>query len=104
MSERTVFEGTWEEIAARAPEFAGRRVRLTVLSQQQAADSSLDGSQPFWANIRPEELLDRLGAKPVTNVEAYLKTLPHLGDEVTELWQAIADDRARRRSLAESAG
>lgn len=24
-------EGTWEEVAAHAPEFAGRRVKLTVL-------------------------------------------------------------------------
>ncbi len=26
-------EGTWEEVAAHAPELAGRRVRLTVLPQ-----------------------------------------------------------------------
>lgn len=28
-----VLEGTWEEIARRAPEFVGRRVRLVVLSE-----------------------------------------------------------------------
>lgn len=28
-------EGTWEEVAARAPELVGRRVRLTVLSVEE---------------------------------------------------------------------
>jgi len=28
-------EGTWEEVAARAPELVGRRVRLTVLSAEE---------------------------------------------------------------------
>lgn len=37
-------EGTWEEIAARAPELAGRRVRLTVLApelERQGEDATL---------------------------------------------------------------
>lgn len=33
-------EGTWEEVAAHAPELAGRRVRLTVLPSQPAAEKS----------------------------------------------------------------
>lgn len=38
-------EGTWEEVATHAPELAGRRVRLTVLSaedQRQTADNPED--------------------------------------------------------------
>jgi hypothetical protein len=31
-------EGTWEEILSRGREFAGKRVRLTVLSEQFAPD------------------------------------------------------------------
>ncbi len=29
-------EGTWEEVVAHAPELAGRRVRLTVLPEEEA--------------------------------------------------------------------
>ena len=29
--ERKIIEGTWEEIVRRAPEFAGHRLRITVL-------------------------------------------------------------------------
>lgn len=32
-------EGTWEEVAAHAPELAGRRVRLTVLSVEEMKDN-----------------------------------------------------------------
>ena len=30
-----VLEGTWEEIVKHAPEFVGRRLRVTVLSKEQ---------------------------------------------------------------------
>src|SRR5262245_47110885 len=33
----TEIEGTWEEVAARADELAGRRVRLTVLPEKKSA-------------------------------------------------------------------
>ncbi len=33
-------EGTWEEVAAHAPELAGRRVRLTVLAPPGAGQST----------------------------------------------------------------
>jgi hypothetical protein len=32
--EQRSFEGTWEEILHHAPEFAGQRVRLTLLSNE----------------------------------------------------------------------
>jgi hypothetical protein len=31
-----ILEGTWEEIASHAPELRGRRVRLTVLPDEEA--------------------------------------------------------------------
>lgn len=34
--EQRSFEGTWEEILRYAPELAGRRVRLTVLSNESS--------------------------------------------------------------------
>ena len=30
-----VFEGTWDEIVKHAPEFSGRRLRVTVLEEQK---------------------------------------------------------------------
>ena len=33
--ETLVLEGTWEEIAKHAPEFTGRRLRVTVLEEQK---------------------------------------------------------------------
>ena len=35
-------EGTWEEVAAHAPEFAGRRVRLSVLPETLDASDAVD--------------------------------------------------------------
>ena len=37
-------EGSWEEIAARAGDFAGRRLRVTVLADEGAA-AGLDGNE-----------------------------------------------------------
>ena len=33
--ETLVLEGTWEEIAEHAPEFSGRRLRVTVIDDQK---------------------------------------------------------------------
>ena len=35
-----VLEGTWEEISKHAPEFNGRRLRVTVLSDEQKPQSN----------------------------------------------------------------
>lgn len=32
-----IFEGTWEEVAAHAEDFAGKQVRLTVLNETPSA-------------------------------------------------------------------
>jgi hypothetical protein len=41
-----IFEGTWEEVAAHAEDFAGKQVRLTVL----------DEAPPTWLVARREKL------------------------------------------------
>jgi hypothetical protein len=38
--EQRSFEGTWEEILRHAPELVGRRVRLTVLSNESSKPQS----------------------------------------------------------------
>jgi hypothetical protein len=35
--EQRSFEGSWEEILRRAPEFTGQRVRLTILSHESSS-------------------------------------------------------------------
>jgi hypothetical protein len=40
MTPLTELEGTWEEILARAPELAGRRVRLFILPSGAAQEAS----------------------------------------------------------------
>ncbi len=40
MEQRTI-EGTWEEILLHAPELAGQRVRLTVLSNENSNPQNL---------------------------------------------------------------
>lgn len=67
MKQRT-FEGTWEEILLHAPELVGQRVKLTVLSSEQAEpqqsvalDQILKGRvgrvrfQPFNLSARTKE-------------------------------------------------
>lgn len=65
------YEGTWEEIAAHAPDFAGRRLRLTVLDTEAAAAEELPPLErrlqelasrvppEEWARL-PTDLTDRL--------------------------------------------
>jgi hypothetical protein len=86
-------ERTWEEILAYGSQLAGRRVRLTVLPCAARADPrTSDESRgfPFWETAKPEEVLARLGAKAVTDVIAFLKSLP-IEKGADDLWEAIAE-------------
>lgn len=40
----TVVEGSWEEIARRAPEFIGRRLRLLVLDREATSPANNQGA------------------------------------------------------------
>ena len=47
-----VIEGTWEEVALHAAELAGRRVRLTVLSEAHERESDAAVIEPERSRIR----------------------------------------------------
>ncbi len=53
--EQRIIEGTWEEVARRGDELAGRRVRLTVLDEltTPAAHERATAAKPI-----PEDLID----------------------------------------------
>lgn len=44
--QQQIYEGTWEEIAQHAAELRGRRLRLTVLSEQNPFDAAASLEQP----------------------------------------------------------
>jgi hypothetical protein len=45
--EPETYEGTWEELAAQAARFTGRRVRVTVISEQAGASTDLSERYAF---------------------------------------------------------
>ena len=66
------YEGTWEEIASHASEFAGRRLRLIVIEPESDVPDVLDGTieqrlmgiaaripAEEWSRL-PTDLTDRL--------------------------------------------
>jgi hypothetical protein len=66
MEQRT-FEGTWEEILLHAPELAGRRIKLTVLTNEDpnhqstnTLDKLLEG-RVGRVRFQPSDLSDRTG-------------------------------------------
>ena len=74
-------EGTWEEVAAHAPELAGRRVRLTVLSLPSEAleeDSSSESR-----NSTAESLLKFAGT--------------WVGDDLQECLQTVIETRSQAK-------
>ena len=71
-SRQQEYEGTWEEVAAHAPEFAGRRVRLTLLDdekpshttpklsiEQKLAELAAEVPPEEWDSL-PKDLSDQL--------------------------------------------
>jgi hypothetical protein len=58
MIESQVLEGTWEEIAARADEFRGCRVRIEVLTHQQQPDGVRPEPEDSTAGDRPGERIE----------------------------------------------
>ncbi len=72
-------EGTWEEIAARAPDFVGHRLRVTVLSQE---DNSTPAVKPIEEIIEelaaqvPPEIWEELPSDLSSNLDHYLYGTP----------------------------
>lgn len=57
------YEGTWEEIARRSDEFAGKRVRLTVLVEDEPAELR-QAAMALMAHI--DAIQPDLGRPPLT--------------------------------------
>ncbi len=77
-------EGTWEEIAARAAEWAGRRVRLSVLEEAPAA------SEPNSPVFRP-------GNGPSTARSLLKFAGTWAGDDLEECLQLVYATRSRAK-------
>jgi len=77
-------EGTWEEIAARAPEFAGRRVRLIVLAEPKP----LPDTQP--PSFRPAE-----GPSTARSLLKFAGTWE--GDDLEECLREVYENRTKAK-------
>ncbi len=80
MEQRT-FEGTWEEILLHEPELIGRRVKLTVLANQDASlqnttalDQVLKG-RVGRVHFQPSNLSERTGEAFADLLEDQYKSL-----------------------------
>jgi len=67
MEPKTI-EGTWEQVARRAPEFVGRRVRLTVLDEPSTptdpASQEKRAEDAFKRHLLASGLVAQLPAAP----------------------------------------
>ncbi len=78
------FEGTWEEISRHAPELAGRRVRLTVLTDVPANGTPLSGTS------LAEALKDYIGK--------FSSGTPHNdARDAKKIWAEHVEEKHRRR-------
>jgi hypothetical protein len=66
-SQELELEGTWEEVLAHSPELAGRRVRVTVLPEDEEPGAEVNGLPP--ENQRMLESLRKWQATPLTPEE-----------------------------------
>jgi len=83
--EQKIIEGTWEEVTRHAQEFAGHRVRITVLDAV-AFPKSPNGTHA-----------DEKAASPATNpVMGMFSDAPDLMDEVVEEAMKIREERPWR--------
>ena len=97
-------EGTWEEVAAHALQYAGRRVRLTLLDT--GAKEAASVIVPQRPEPTPEQA--RLGILPAasgsgsgTDIMRCVRSHPRLlHGEFEAFDQGIAENRAMRRKLA----
>ena len=82
MEQRT-FEGTWEEIARRSSELAGRKVRITVLNEP---------TSPV--------MLDRALAHLIADAEHLVGTLPAVPpSQAADAWSEGVIEKYRRQGF-----
>lgn len=96
-------EGSWEEIASHASELAGHRVHLTILEDEEKPSvSASTKSTPVDLLDRPGVIPPKEGMQPVKDLDAFLASLPRFTpEEADTLWQAIEENRAMRRAVAQ---
>jgi len=61
MEPKTI-EGTWEQVARRASEFAGRRVRVTVLDERAVSTDAGSAEEAFKRDLLASGLVGRFPA------------------------------------------
>ena len=97
-------EGTWEEVSSHALQYAGRRVRLTLLD----TDNDKTGNVTLPQRPEPTPEQARFGILPAAtgngsgvDIMRFVRSQPRMTDEeYEEFEQGIAENRARRRKLA----
>jgi len=90
-----VIEGTWEEIAAHAAAFQGRRVQLLVFpSPEPINDVAVNGSSPTEA-VPPEESLAEAFAR-VGTIEG---PPTDISERIKEVFGQAVEEKYRRGTL-----
>jgi len=82
MAQARIFEGTWEELAARAEEFRAHP-KLTLIVPEQHTQST----NRYRADLSPEERIRQMDAFAETN-----RGLPCLPDEAFDRENLYGDD------------
>jgi hypothetical protein len=83
-----VIEGTWEDVSRRSHEFAGRRVRVTVLDESADAVALDEVLAPL---LKEAEILGGQG-------QASAAAVP--GSERGDSWAADVEDKFRRQGFS----
>lgn len=97
-------EGTWEEVAALGAQFAGQRVRLTLLDETGGAEDVLVPPRP---QPTPEQAAlgivpPAFGKGTYEDVMQSVRSASRFSEpEFREFEQALADNRASRRQAAQ---
>ncbi len=124
------FEGTWEEAAAQAARWTGRRVRLSLVDTRQEDSLQEDAGRKDKAEMQEQRSVSeeaaklvipqrpdptpeqaRLGIIPPATGDGSMESImqmvqalhtedPGLDEAVDGLWDAIAESRAEQRKMA----
>jgi hypothetical protein len=80
-------EGTWEEILARSPELAGRRVRLTVLDTGESPAKPEKVEKPEKPPVM----------RPASGRDVFETAVGWAGDDFEECLQIVYNTRSKAR-------
>ena len=108
MAEAQVLEGTWDEIRSQAEELgrrsAGRRLKIVVT--EESADPLAPDSRygDYYNPLSIEELARRQGVEPITDVNAWYKSLPTIPEDEANGFYEILERNKRESREAERKG